>query len=375
MNIHYQHQLKDIILFIKKKKFKRIFIITGNKSFLNCEFKKNVIKKINCKFFIYFKDKTYFPVLNELLLICDKVKNFNPDLIIALGGGTVLDYAKLASVFCLNNHSIGNIRKNKIKITNKFCKLLALPTTAGSGAEVTKFSVIYVNNIKYSIEHKLLKPDYFFLIPQFAIASSVQVRMSSGFDAIAQAIESLFSRNSNKRSLKYSLISLKYSLNNFVNFVKKPNLKNSLAMLNASNFSGQSINIAKTNAPHALSYYYSSKFKILHGVSVSIFFKEFINYFYFNKSKSVAKFNLNKRFKIFFKSVKVKNISDFNMNFNLLLKNSGLINYVKKYQRISSIRKNINVIANFVNKERLNNSPVKLNNIQLRKIILDKINF
>jgi len=375
MNIHYQHQLKDIILFIKKKKFRRIFIITGNKSFLNCKFNQNVIKKINSKFFIYFKDKTNFPVLNELLLICDKVKNFNPDLIIALGGGTVLDYAKLANIFCLNNRSISNIRKNKIRIKNKFCKLLALPTTAGSGAEVTKFSVIYVNNIKYSIEHKLLKPDYFFLIPEFAITSSAQVRMSSGFDAIAQAIESLFSRNSNKISLKYSLISLKYSLDNFVNFVRKPNLKNSLAMLNASNFSGQSINIAKTNAPHALSYYYSSKFKLLHGVSVSIFFKEFINYFYFNRSKSVTKFNLNKRFKIFFKSIKIKNILDFNKKLKLLLKNSGLIHYVKKYQRISKINRNANVISNSVNKERLNNSPLKLNNIELTKIILGKSNF
>ena len=371
MNIHYQHQLKDIILFIKKKNFKRIFIITGNKSFLSCKFKKNVIKKINSKFFIYFKNKTYFPILNELLLICDKVKNFNPDLIIGLGGGTVLDYAKLASVFCLNNQSISDIRKNKIKIKNKFCKLLALPTTAGSGAEVTKFSVIYLKNIKYSIEHKLLKPDYFFLIPQFAIASSAQVRMSSGFDAIAQAIESLFSRNSNKRSLKYSLISLKYSLNNFVNFVRKPNLKNSLAMLNASNFSGQSINIAKTNAPHALSYYFTSKFNLLHGIAVSIFFKEFINYFYFHKNRSFSKFDLNKRFLIFFRFLKIKSILDFNKIFNNLLNRSGLINYIEKYQKISRNNKNVNTIINYVNKKRLNNSPIKLNYIDLQKILLN----
>jgi hypothetical protein len=108
---------------------------------------------------------------------------------------------------------------------------------------------------------------------------------------------------------------------------------------------------------------------------VSIFFKEFINYFYFNRSKSVTKFNLNKRFKIFFKSIKIKNILDFNKKLKLLLKNSGLIHYVKKYQRISKINRNANVISNSVNKERLNNSPLKLNNIELTKIILGKSNF
>ena len=76
----------------------------------------------------------------------------------------------------------------------KFTKLAVIPTTAGSGAEVTSNAVIYVDNIKYSLESDLLIPDYFFLIPEFLISAPDKIKSSAGFDAIAQALESLIAK-------------------------------------------------------------------------------------------------------------------------------------------------------------------------------------
>ena len=54
-------------------------------------------------------------------------------------------------------------------VKKKFAKLVAIPTTAGSGAEVTPNAVIYIDKIKYSVEGEQLKPDYFFLIPELVL--------------------------------------------------------------------------------------------------------------------------------------------------------------------------------------------------------------
>ena len=94
----------------------------------------------------------------------------------------------------------------------KYTKLAVIPTTAGSGAEVTSNAVIYVDGIKHSFESELLIPDNFFLIPEFLISAPNKIKASAGFDAIAQALESLISKKSNIESVGYAEQSLKISI-------------------------------------------------------------------------------------------------------------------------------------------------------------------
>ncbi|CAO6124203.1 EutG Alcohol dehydrogenase, class IV [Candidatus Pelagibacterales bacterium] len=355
-------------LFMKKRKIKNILVITGQKSFNFTGFKKlEIYRKFKSKMTILYK-KNEIPEIQELEYLIKKINIINPDLIIALGGGCVIDYAKLANGL----YNIKNLRKkiksSTLKINSKKTKILAIPTTAGSGAEVTKFSVIYIDKIKYSVEHNLLKPDFFSLIPKLVLNSPKIVRSSSGFDTIAQASESIFSKKANILSLKYSSKSLRFSIKSYLEFVNRPNLKNAAQMLKAANFSGMAINIARTNAPHALSYFFSSKLKIPHGIAVSIFFVEIINSYY-QYTRKVKNKNLCKKFKFLFNSTNIKNIKNFNTLFAKFFYESGIDKYLNGILPRVNLKKKLKFHYNL---DRLKNSPFQINKEFINNLLISK---
>jgi len=369
MNFISSNPTKELEKLLKSFKEKKIFIITGKKSYFksgaNTILKKN-INKINT--FFYFK-KNYLPTLEELKKIIYEINKFKPDLIIAIGGGAVLDYAKSANVI----DSIGNIKEriinSSVKIKKK-CKLLAIPTTAGSGAEVTSGAVIYVGKNKYSIEDKLLKPDYFFLIPQLVLNCNKIIKASSGFDAIAQAIESLISKKSNLTSVKYSEKSLKLSLMYYLSYLKNPTKENAFKMSLAANLSGKAINISKTTAPHAVSYPFSYYYGLPHGHAVSLTLTKFLKFNYEKKSFSEANFNLNSRFNKIFAISKVKSINELNIFLSQIRKDANL---TSNFDDLGiDINKHYSKIISGVSSQRLMNNPVKIEKSDLKEIILSE---
>lgn len=362
--------LERLNFFLKKSNFKKIFFITGSNSFYKSGFSRLCIKNINSSYEIYFKKSKLYPEIEELNKIINKINLFKPDLIVAVGGGVVMDYAKLSNLL----FSSKNIKKTileKKKLTKKKSKILLIPTTAGSGSEATCFSVIYINNVKYSLENNLLIPDYFYLIPDFVIKCPKKIRVSAGFDAFAQSLEAFFSLQSNNKSIRYSITSLKYSINNLLPFICRPNIKNAKNMCLASYYSGKAINIAKTNLPHALSYFFSSKFKLVHGQAVSLFFSNIIKFYYYNYFRSRAHFSIKKRFLILFRIFSKFDIDQFCSLLNKIISTSGLLIDRKILDR--KIKSNFKEIISSINKDRLNNSPIKLNRSDLYEILFNKI--
>jgi alcohol dehydrogenase class IV len=354
--------------FLEKKKIKNILIITGQKSFNFSGFKKLAIYKNFKSIMTILYKKSEIPEICELEYLIKKINIINPDLIIALGGGCVIDYAKLANGLHSTKNLKKKIKSGTLRIRSKKTKILVIPTTAGSGAEVTKFSVIYIDKIKYSVENNLLKPDFFSLIPKLVVKCPKIVRASSGFDAIAQAAESIFSKKANIHSLKYSSKSLRLSISSFLGFVNSPNLNNGFQMLKAANFSGKAINIARTNAPHALSYVFTSQFKIPHGIAVSIFFIKIINLYYLKANKK-NNINLIKKFNLFFKLIKQPHIHGFNNLFHKFLLESGIKKHLEKSLKKIKYRSNFDF---YYNSKRLDNSPIKILNEDIDRLYLDK---
>ena len=340
----------------RNNKYKKIFLITGKNSFVKSGASSIILKNIKNKIKFFYKQNS-IPELKELKKIVKSIKNYQPDIIVAIGGGAVIDYAKIASII----DNIKNIKKIIVKNQiphKKTCPVIAIPTTSGSGAEVTPNAVMYINKTKYTVDKKIIRPDKFYLIPKLTFSASKKVKASSGFDAIAQSVESLISAKSNKYSVAFAQKSLVYSLKSYIDFVNRPNNYNAKEMLIAANMSGRAIAISKTTAPHAISYPFTAHFGIPHGHAVSLTLDKLLLFNYQYAKFSTVNFDLLKRYNLIFKLTKTKDINE-------------LVQFIKKLKRLTSLEDNLEVlginlmkeknkILSGVNEERLANNPIKL---------------
>lgn len=175
---------------------------------------------------------------------------FAPDLVVAVGGGHVMDAGKAINYYATR------------------VPVVAVPTTAGSGAEATPFAVIYKNGIKTSLEGPEVLPAYAIVDPALNNAPRAAM-LSAGLDALCQAIESCWARGGTDESREYATQALKLGWSA---------LKNALAgdkdaradMSIAAHLAGKAIAISKTTACHALSYGLTYKFGVPHGLAVAL---------------------------------------------------------------------------------------------------------
>lgn len=361
--------LKDFKIFLKNKKFEKVFLISGQESF-----KKSGAAKLigdifwGKKIYKYFK-KSYYPEINEAKKIIYAIDSIKPNLILAIGGGSVIDYAKIANVCLMTENLKDIVEKGQFKLLKKKYPLAVLPTTAGSGAEVTSNAVLYINKKKFSLESQKLIPDYFFLLPELVLPANKNIKSSAGFDAIAQSIESIISVKANKKSIIFAKKSLELSFKNFNHFVNKPTLHNTHNMCLAANLSGQAINITKTTAPHALSYPFTAHFGISHGHAVSLTLNEFLKFNYEFMNHADPRLNLKRKFKIIFKLAKANNISELDFFLSNLKTKANLQQNFKKLN--IDIEKNLNLLISGVNLLRLKNNPIVLNKHNIKRVLQD----
>ena len=361
-------QIKSFKKVINSKKINKIFLITGKNSYYKS--KADIFLKISKnKIVKYYFKKSYLPEFSELKEIIKEVRNFNPDIILAIGGGAVIDYSKIVSI--ADDIEFSNLKKKLLSYANigktKVFPLIAIPTTAGAGAEVTSNAVIYINGIKYSVENKLLIPNYFFLFTSLIINNPKKLKSSAGFDAIAQAVESLISVKSNRASVSFAKKSLILSTKNYLSFVNKPNYENSKSMLIASNLAGKAINISKTTAPHAVSYPFSTLYGISHGHAVSLTFEKFLLFNFKKINYSNANFDLKKRYQLIFDSFNVNNINELYDKIKFFKKEANLEDSFSKLK--ININSNLNQILRQINILRLKNNPVPLNKKDIKYIL------
>ncbi len=361
-----KQDLKKIKNFLIKDK---LLVISGKNSYTKSGAKKifNFSKSKNLR--LFFK-KSYIPEIQELKKIISLIKKFKPKKILLIGGGAVMDLGKISNFLWNKKNLKKSIIQSNYKKEKNYANLIAVPTTAGSGAEVTSNAVIYINKKKYSVEHKHIKPKKFILHPELIKKNVSSLKSSAGFDALAQAVESLVSVNSNSQSLNYSILSLKYGLKNYLSYLKNSNSINSKNMLLAANYSGKAINLTKTTAPHALSYPFTAHYGISHGHAVSLTFTDFIKFNFENMNKSITKFSLRDRLKILLKLTETQNLSELLKYFDNIKKKAKLEDNFKKLN--ININKDLNLITKDINLSRLSNNPVKVDFQTIKEILLKK---
>jgi alcohol dehydrogenase len=273
-------QLDELKGIIRSPGTGRIFVVRGDRSYSSSGAEAFVNVLLQGRAAESFHGFDPNPQLHDLVKGVELFRKDNYELILAIGGGSVLDMAKLISVFAHQSADITDIVKGASPVKEIKTPLLAVPTTAGSGAEATKFAVLYIDRQKYSVEHPLILPDYVCLSPGFTLSAAPYLTACTGLDAFCQAIESTWSVNSNAESEAYALRAVELVWNNLQQAVDENSTTARERMTEAAFLSGRAINITRTTAPHALSYAFTSFYGIPHGHAVALSLPYFLQFNY-----------------------------------------------------------------------------------------------
>lgn len=357
---------------LDSKNVNNIFLVTGKKSFNSSGAKKLVTPLISKYNTIYFSDFITNPRIEDVNKGIKIFKNSNIDIVIAIGGGSVIDIAKLINFFSAQDYSPLNYIKEKPAGINKTKPLIAIPTTAGTGSEATHFAVLYINKNKYSVAHDYILPEVAIIDAKFTLNLPPYIIACTGMDALVQAIESCWSVYSTKISKQYAKEAITLIVDNLVKAVKHPTLSIMRAMMRAAHLSGKAINISKTTVCHAISYPITSFFKIPHGHAVALTLSSMLEY----NSKVTGKDVLDKRGVKYVKNVindiqkflGVNSIACAKNYLDMLMDKIGLKRNLKELGIKSE--KNLEIIIkNGFNPDRVKNNPRNLTKVALRNML------
>ena len=212
------------------------------------------------------------PSQHDVTRILAKLPAEQVDLVVGIGGGSVLDVAKLLSVLCAPQSQTLDALLAGEKPTHRIASLL-IPTTAGTGSEATPNAILAIpeQNTKVGIISPVLLPDYVALLPELTTSMPAHIASSTGIDALCHLIECYTSTVANPVSDNVALTGLRKLLRNIEVAVNEPrNLNAKLEMLWASYYGGAAIAHAGTHLVHALSYPLGGKYHLPHGVANAI---------------------------------------------------------------------------------------------------------
>lgn len=205
-------------------------------------------------------------------------ESFQPDLVLGVGGGSAMDMAKLVCAFAghADQVKLNDAIRAGEPVSARDKHLVLAPTTSGSGSEATHFAVVYIGDEKFSVAGQPLLPDTVILDPLLTMSGSRYQRATSGIDAVAQAIESLWAVSATPRSRRFARHALGRLLASIEPFVTHPTTTTARAMAIGSHLAGRAINISKTTAAHALSYGITKRYGVSHGHAVALTLGAFI---------------------------------------------------------------------------------------------------
>jgi len=216
-----------------------------------------------------FTDFRPNPQLDDVQKGLTVYQQAQPDVVIALGGGTAIDMAKLISGLAGQESPLLVIYGEE-DLRPRQTKLIVIPTTAGTGSEATQFAVVYVDGKKYSLDHPSLLPDIAIIDPQLMATLPPAVTAATGLDAFCQAIESIWAVGATDESMRLACEAASLAYQYLPAATMSPTSESRFAMCRASNLAGRAINITRTTACHALSYPMTSSYGIPHGIAVAL---------------------------------------------------------------------------------------------------------
>lgn len=236
-----------------------------------------------------FSDVEPNPSTNTVYKGLEMIVDFQPDTIIALGGGSAMDAAKAMWLFFEHpdtsffgaKQKFLDIRKRtyKIPVAEKV-QFVCIPTTSGTGSEVTPFAVITDSetHVKYPLADYALTPHIAIVDPQFVMTVPASVTADTGMDVLTHAIESYVSVMASDYTRGLSLQAIKIVFDYLEKSVKNPDLESREKMHNASTMAGMAFANAFLGISHSIAHKIGGEYGIPHGRTNAILLPEIIRY-------------------------------------------------------------------------------------------------
>jgi alcohol dehydrogenase class IV len=245
----------------------------------------NALKALNVEL-VRFSDIEPEPGIETTNKMLDFLCKKNPDQVIALGGGSVIDAAKAAWVACQTGRSIKQLFGSNM-ITDytdkKLQRIIAIPTTSGTGSEVTPYSNIvdHQTQVKYLISDPAIIPEYSFLCPEFTKFMPAHVTLATACDALAHSLEGFLNvrqDDAHPDANNWALESMKLVIKYLPRALQQPdNLEAREALAVAACLGGMVIRYKSTGLPHLCSFSWAER--IEHGIAVAIMIPYALEYY------------------------------------------------------------------------------------------------
>ena len=363
-------QLKEVL---EVEKPSSIFLVTGKKSFHRSGAQRAIEPLLSNYKVTIFSDFSVNPHIGDVKKGITLHQQAQCDLVIAVGGGSVIDAAKSINFLAAQPGEAEKYIKKERNPVHKPQTFVAIPTTAGTGSEATHFAVVYIGKTKYSLAHQeWMLPEYVFLDPTLTLDLPTYITASTGIDVLCQAVESYWSTQSTEESKEFAREAIGMVLNNLVEAVNNPSLQSREAMLLAANLAGKAINISKTTACHSVSYPMTSYFGVSHGHACALTLAEMCLY----NSDVTDNDCLDKRGAVYVKSIlselcglfQVESIEGMQQKINKIMDQIGLTRKLQDLHISASEHHDV-IVANGFNPERVKNNPRELTEKALREML------
>ncbi|SFA95330.1 4-hydroxybutyrate dehydrogenase [Clostridium frigidicarnis] len=258
------HKFNSCLEFVEEFRITKEDLIFTNKRIYN-DFLKGL--NLNCNYI--FKDNYNFNEPNDEVIdsMLKDLKFMNFKRVIAIGGGSIVDIGKLLALKDVSNTEA--LFNKEIKI-EKDKELIIVPTTCGTGSEVTNISITEIKSkkTKMGLAVDELYADHAVLIPDLCNSVPYKFFVYSSIDALIHAIESFVSPKANYYTEVFSIEAIKMILNGYKDIIKNGKeyrLKLMEQFLIASNYAGIAFGNAGVGAVHALSYPLGGSYHVPHG--------------------------------------------------------------------------------------------------------------
>ena len=350
-------ELKDYLL---DRNLHNILLVCGksiSKFKINDFF--NDLSKDNINFF-RFDDIQPNPLYESIGRGIEVYKKNNCQAIITVGGGSIMDIAKCIKLFMYMDENICYLDQ---EIVENDIPFIAVPTTAGTGSEATKYAIIYYNHEKTTVTHESSIPEAVLFDSSVLNALPIYQKKATMLDALCHAIESMWAVKSNEESQKYAYEAIRLVIDNLDAYLNDLETANE-NMFKAANLAGKAINITSTTAGHAMCYKLTSMYDLAHGHSVGLVVSGLFPYIINNlddyndpRGKDYLISSLDK----IAKAMKLDNYTE------------ACDSYLDLYRKLEmpdpkGKDEDFEILTSSVNMSRLTNNPVKLNESSINTI-------